>query len=53
MLYEVITDGMEEADSTRHYEDLVSTLSVFQDDPLMAEPGTAFSYSTYGYVLVV
>jgi len=42
----------EEINSTRHYEDLLTPLTIFQDDPLVAEPGTVFFYSTYGYSLV-
>jgi CubicO group peptidase (beta-lactamase class C family) len=41
-----------EVDSTRHYFDLLSPLRVFQDDPLAAEPGTRYHYTTYGYVLL-
>jgi len=44
--------SMEEINSTRHYEDLSAPLAIFQDDPLVAEPGTTYSYSTYGYVLI-
>jgi serine beta-lactamase-like protein LACTB, mitochondrial len=35
--------------STRHYTDLVQPLGLFKDDPLLHEPGTKFSYTTYGY----
>ncbi len=41
-----------EINSTRHFEDTFSPLRVFQDDPLAAEPGTKFIYSTFGYVLL-
>ncbi len=34
------------------YTDLVAPLEVFKDDPLLFEPGTKFSYSTYGFNLV-
>lgn len=44
--------SLEEINSTRHYEDLLAPLAIFQDDPLVAEPGTKFSYTTYGYVLL-
>jgi serine beta-lactamase-like protein LACTB len=44
--------NLEEINSTRHYEDLLAPLAIFQDDPLVAEPGTKFSYTTYGYVLL-
>jgi CubicO group peptidase (beta-lactamase class C family) len=29
-----------------------AALSIFQDDPLVAPPGTRFSYSTYGWTLI-
>ena len=40
-----------ELNSTRHYWSLGEALSVFQNDELVADPGTKYSYSTYGYVL--
>jgi serine beta-lactamase-like protein LACTB len=45
-------NSVEEVNSTRHYEDLAAPLAIFQDDPLVAEPGTKYSYTTYGYVLL-
>lgn len=42
----------EEINSTRHYPDMLSPLKIFQNDPLVAEPGARFHYSTYGYVLL-
>jgi serine beta-lactamase-like protein LACTB len=41
-----------EANSTRHYINLLDPLKAFADDPLLFEPGTRFSYSTYGYDLL-
>jgi CubicO group peptidase (beta-lactamase class C family) len=38
--------------STRHYLDLVEPLAIFSADPLLFEPGTRFSYTTYGYNLL-
>jgi CubicO group peptidase (beta-lactamase class C family) len=35
----------------RHYPDRRSILTLFIDDPLVAEPGTRVSYSSYGYTL--
>ena len=35
----------------RHYPDRPSVLALFIDDPLVAEPGTRVSYSSYGYTL--
>jgi len=42
----------EELNSTTHHTSLQSALAIFQDDPLVARPGTQFVYSTYGYVLL-
>lgn len=44
----------EEAETylTRHYDDDVSPLEIFADDPLLFEPGTQMGYSTWGYVLL-
>jgi serine beta-lactamase-like protein LACTB, mitochondrial len=39
----------EEFFSTRHYTNVVEPLALFKDDPLLHEPDTQFSYSTYGY----
>ncbi len=39
--------------STRHFDDpIAGGLGFFKDDPLVAKPGTKFSYSTHGYTLV-
>lgn len=40
-----------EIDSTRHYTDLIDALAPFAKDDLVAQPGTKFNYSTFGYVL--
>lgn len=45
-------DSLEEINSTQHYRDLTAALKIFQNDPLVAEPGTKFHYTTYGYVLL-
>lgn len=42
----------EEVDSTKHYATLTAALEMFKDDPLLHEPGTQFSYTTFGYVLL-
>jgi CubicO group peptidase (beta-lactamase class C family) len=39
----------EEQTSTVHYDTVVKALTPFKDDPLLFEPGTKYSYSTYGY----
>jgi CubicO group peptidase (beta-lactamase class C family) len=36
----------------KHYENVVDGLKIFEDDPLVAPPGTKFSYSSYGYNLL-
>ncbi len=41
-----------EVNSTRHYTNMLEPLKIFQDDPLVGEPGTRYSYTTYGYVLL-
>ena len=35
-------ENSEEINSTRHYPDMLSPLKIFQNDPLVAEPGDAF-----------
>lgn len=42
----------EEISITRHYPTLLEGLGIFQDDALLFEPGTRYSYSTYGYNLL-
>jgi CubicO group peptidase (beta-lactamase class C family) len=44
--------GREELDSTRHYTDRITPLKIFQDDPLLFEPGTKYSYTSYGFNLL-
>jgi len=36
----------------KHYDSIVEGLKIFQDDPLVAPPGTKYSYSTYGFNLL-
>src|SRR5262245_14823681 len=42
----------ENFDSTRHYGSISESLEAFQNDPLLQEPGTKYTYSTYGYVVL-
>jgi serine beta-lactamase-like protein LACTB len=42
----------DEPESTRHYKGMADGFAIFASDPLLFEPGTAFSYSTYGYTVV-
>jgi CubicO group peptidase (beta-lactamase class C family) len=41
-----------EFESTRHYPTVLEGLMIFQDDSLLFEPGTRYSYSSYGWNLV-
>ena len=34
------------------YETVLDALSIFKDDPLLHEPGSAFSYTSYGFNLI-
>jgi len=38
--------------SAKHYSNVLEGLKIFQDDPLVAPPGTKFSYSSYGFNLL-
>jgi CubicO group peptidase (beta-lactamase class C family) len=37
---------------TRPFDSVTESLALFADDPLVHEPGTAVTYSTFGYVLL-
>jgi CubicO group peptidase (beta-lactamase class C family) len=41
-----------EALSTRHYNSVTDALRIFADDSLLFQPGTQYSYSSYGFNLV-
>ncbi len=41
-----------EFESARHFPTVLEGLTIFQDDSLLFEPGTRFSYSSYGWNLV-
>lgn len=41
--------GVAEVDSTRHYTDRITPLEIFENDPLLFEPGTNYNYSSYGF----
>lgn len=41
-----------EFENQKHYANVLEGLKIFQDDPLVAPPGTKYSYSSYGYNLV-
>ena len=38
--------------SNVHYPSVTAGLAVFENDPLLFEPGTKYSYTTYGYSLL-
>jgi serine beta-lactamase-like protein LACTB, mitochondrial len=42
----------DEVDSTKHYKTMSDGFAIFGADPLLFQPGTKFSYSTYGYTVV-
>ena len=44
--------GRDDFSSTRPYDSLKAGLDRFKDDPLRYEPGTDYSYTTYGYSLL-
>jgi serine beta-lactamase-like protein LACTB, mitochondrial len=42
-----------ESSNTKHFDDPIQAgLNFFKDDPLVAQPGTSFHYSTQGYTVV-
>jgi CubicO group peptidase (beta-lactamase class C family) len=41
-----------EFESARHYPTVTEGLTIFQDDSLLFEPGTRYSYSSYGWNLI-
>jgi serine beta-lactamase-like protein LACTB, mitochondrial len=41
-----------EMNSAEHYTDLLTPMKTFAGDPLLFEPDTQYSYSTYGYTLL-
>ncbi len=42
----------DEIQSTKQYRSVIDGLAIFQDDDLLHEPGSAYSYTTYGYNLL-
>ncbi|HEV2380480.1 MAG TPA: serine hydrolase domain-containing protein [Terriglobia bacterium] len=46
------TQKEEEAEYTSHFTSVADGLAIFKDDPLLAEPGTEFRYSSFGYNLL-
>lgn len=43
--------GDEDVDSTKHYKFMADGMAIFENDPLLFEPGTDYNYSTYGYTV--
>lgn len=42
----------DEIESTKHFKTMADGFTIFASDPLLFEPGTKYSYSTYGYTVV-
>ncbi|MGB7433909.1 MAG: serine hydrolase domain-containing protein [Candidatus Acidiferrum sp.] len=42
----------DEMEIQRHYDSVLEALKIFENDSLVAPPGTKFSYSSYGYNLL-
>ena len=42
----------ENFNSTRHFEGVVDSLEAFKADSLVHDPGAAYTYTTYGYVVL-
>jgi serine beta-lactamase-like protein LACTB, mitochondrial len=42
----------DEMQMQRHYDNVLEGLKIFENDPLVAPPGTKFSYSSYGFNLL-
>jgi serine beta-lactamase-like protein LACTB len=42
----------DEMEIQRHYDNILEALKIFENDPLVAPPGTKFSYSSYGFNLL-
>ncbi len=49
--YRTESDDDPEVANTRHFDSIAASLKLFAGDPLIAKPGTKFSYSTHGYTL--
>jgi serine beta-lactamase-like protein LACTB, mitochondrial len=45
-------ESQAEAVNRRHFASVTATLALFAGDPLVAEPGSHFSYSSYGYDVI-
>jgi serine beta-lactamase-like protein LACTB len=45
-------ESQAEAVNRRHFASVTATLALFAGDPLVAEPGSRFSYSSYGYDVI-
>lgn len=41
----------DEIGSTKHYANMSDGFAIFANEPLLFEPGTKYSYSTYGYTV--
>ncbi|NNG16141.1 MAG: beta-lactamase family protein [Gemmatimonadales bacterium] len=43
---------LKETFNRERYDSVIDALEIFEDDPLLYEPGTGFQYSTHGYTLL-
>ena len=41
-----------EFETCAHYKNVIDALAIFKNDPLIAPPGTKYSYSSYGFNLI-
>lgn len=41
-----------EAENQTHYDNLAAAIDIFKDRDLLSQPGEAFHYTTYGYVVL-
>jgi serine beta-lactamase-like protein LACTB, mitochondrial len=46
------SDFSGQPENARYYSRLTDALEIFRNDPLDAEPGTRYSYTTFGYALL-
>jgi CubicO group peptidase (beta-lactamase class C family) len=44
--------NLKEQNNTKEYKTLTDALSIFKNRPLLFEPGTKYSYTTYGYTVL-
>ncbi|MEO1517857.1 MAG: serine hydrolase domain-containing protein [Bacteroidota bacterium] len=45
-------DGKKEVQNEKHFDSLDDAMAIFINRPLLFEPGSAYAYTTYGYVIL-